>query len=163
MHAPDPDTDPMAELRLGMSLARPVAAPEGLREWLESLLPHAYVTPGNPVFAYALRGIQGGYSRRDLARSLALGLLRSEGLVVTGQGRGSFVADVPVATVSQRVGRLRHEVHCPDRAIEFDEGDAAEQIDVTVEVTAAPTTIAEAIGGRRRGRGRHRDRTATRA
>lgn len=101
------------------------------------------LTPGGQLPTEASLMDTYGVSRNTVR--LALGLLRSEGLVVTGQGRGSFVADAPVATVTHRAGRLRHEVHGPDHAIEFDEGGAAERIDVTVAITAASTTIAEAL------------------
>lgn len=87
-----------------------------------------------------------GVSRNTIR--LALGLLRAEGLVVTGQGRGSFVADVPATVVERGPRAQRHVVdsHGVDQQIvEFAEPGEADRIDVTVTTRVAPPVIADAL------------------
>ena len=76
------ENDPQQQLRIALSLTRPVVRGEGLRGWLESLLPHAYVRERNPLYAYEMRGITRERSQADLLRGLALSLLRDAGFGV---------------------------------------------------------------------------------
>lgn len=86
-----------------------------------------------------------GVSRNTVR--LALGLLRTDGLVVTGQGRGSFVAEVQTINAGRDVGGVRHVVAQLDHdSIEFGEPGDARRVDVSVAVREAATTIAEALG-----------------
>ena len=86
-----------------------------------------------------------GVSRNTIR--LALGLLRNEGLVVTGQGRGSFVADVESADPHGGMRIERHiNRHSLDSAIiEFGEPGDADRIDVAVTTRVAPPVVAEAL------------------
>jgi len=88
-----------------------------------------------------------GVSRNTIR--LALGLLRNEGLVVTGQGRGSFVADVESGEGHGGIGmRIERHVnrHSLDTAIiEFSEPGDADRIDVMVTTRVAPPMVAEAL------------------
>lgn len=87
-----------------------------------------------------------GVSRNTIR--LALGLLRTEGLVVTGQGRGSFVADVASSDVSRGARVQRHVVDrhsLETQIIEFGEPGEADRIDVTVTTRVPPPGIAEAL------------------
>lgn len=87
-----------------------------------------------------------GVSRNTVR--LALGLLRSEGLVVTGQGRGSFVAELPVheghdgppharALVARQTGIL---------SIEFAEPGDADDLELAVTIRPAPEHVGERLG-----------------
>jgi GntR family transcriptional regulator len=103
------------------------------------------LTPGGQLPTEAKLMDEYGVSRNTIR--LALGLLRTEGLVITGQGRGSFVADVasgespPAVRIERHVNR-----HCLDsQLIEFGEPGDAERIDVTVTTRVAPPVIAEAL------------------
>lgn len=87
-----------------------------------------------------------GVSRNTIR--LALGVLRDEGLVVTGQGRGSFVADVPSGNVQRGTRAQRHVVdrHGLDtQLVEFGEPGEAERIEVTVTTRVPPPGVAEAL------------------
>lgn len=89
---------------------------------------------------------QYGVSRNTIR--LALGLLRSEGLVITGQGRGSFVAEMVAGAAHRGPGPQRHVVdrHSLDRQIiEFGEPGDADRVDVTVTTRTAPPVIADAL------------------
>lgn len=103
------------------------------------------LTPGGQLPTEARLMDDYGVSRNTIR--LALGLLRSEGLVVTGQGRGSFVADVPSGE-TQRGTRIERHInrHSLDsRIIEFGEPGDADRIDVTVTTRVVPPVIAEAL------------------
>ncbi len=105
------------------------------------------LAPGRQLPTEAALMNRYGVSRNTIR--LALGVLRTEGLVVTGQGRGSFVADVPV----RRSPR-------PDRAfqqsITTDGGDVlgaelagrgdGQRIDVSVSTHPAPPHVADRLG-----------------
>lgn len=87
-----------------------------------------------------------GVSRNTVR--LALGLLRTEGLVVTGQGRGSFVADVSSGQTPRGARAQRHVVdehNLETQIIEFGEPGGADRIDVTVTTRIPPPGIAEAL------------------
>jgi GntR family transcriptional regulator len=103
------------------------------------------LTPGGQLPTEARLMDEYGVSRNTIR--LALGVLRSEGLVITGQGRGSFVADV--AGVAPRNARPpRHVVDqqtLDTHVIEFGEPGDADRIDVTVAVRLAPPVIADAL------------------
>lgn len=88
-----------------------------------------------------------GVSRNTVR--LALGLLRTEGLVVTGQGRGSFVADLAVPprapTPTERralSGRTTSTVIPVDLA---EPGDA-EHMTISATIRPAPPMVAERLG-----------------
>jgi len=104
------------------------------------------LTPGVQLPTEARLMDEYGVSRNTIR--LALGLLRSEGLVITGQGRGSFVADMPAGAV-QRGPRPAHHVvdrHSIDRQIiEFAEPGDADRVDVMVTTRMAPPVIADAL------------------
>jgi GntR family transcriptional regulator len=80
---------------------------------------------------------------------LALGLLRSEGLVETGQGRGSFVVDptsVPLRLNRSTINaRSRREASEAD-ALRTDLPHRTVRMDVTIELLAAPDDIAARLG-----------------
>lgn len=105
------------------------------------------LTPGGQLPTEANLMDAYGVSRNTIR--LALGLLRTEGLVVTGQGRGSFVTEV-ASTTSDRGGpQPRRRVvdrHSLGRhLIEYGEPGAAERIDVAGAVRTAPVEIAGAL------------------
>jgi len=88
-----------------------------------------------------------GVSRNTVR--LALGLLRSEGLVVTGQGRGSFVADVAAHPVdaSGRGSRLIVGRPSSDALIvELSEPPPGERMDLSVSNRPASPLIADRLG-----------------
>lgn len=80
-----------------------------------------------------------GVSRNTVR--LALGVLRTEGLVVTGQGRGSFVADLSTPATSRGARSLsrRGVVHVSD-ALD-DELTGAADDTVTDGVTTRPASV----------------------
>jgi GntR family transcriptional regulator len=86
-----------------------------------------------------------GVSRNTIR--LALGLLRNEGLVITGQGRGSFVADVESGEAhgGMRIERHVNRHSLDSQIIEFGEPGDADRIDVTATTRVAPPVIAEAL------------------
>jgi GntR family transcriptional regulator len=104
------------------------------------------LTPGGQLPTEAKLMDEYGVSRNTIR--LALGLLRTEGLVITGQGRGSFVADVALGEVPRAIRIERHvDRHCLDsQIIEFGEPGDADRVDVTVTMRVAPPVIAEALG-----------------
>lgn len=89
-----------------------------------------------------------GVSRNTVR--LALGVLRSEGLVVTGQGRGSFVADLSVEAddadhdgAAPRRIRARHgAVTVP---IDLTETRQGETVEVAVATRSAPEPVAQRL------------------
>lgn len=88
-----------------------------------------------------------GVSRNTVR--LALGVLRTEGLVVTGQGRGSFVAepsepDAPDAepVVELLAGRPR----ASDDVLDLGEPGRFDAVEVTVTQGPAPSAIADRLG-----------------
>jgi GntR family transcriptional regulator len=87
-----------------------------------------------------------GVSRNTVR--LALGLLRSEGLVITGQGRGSFVADLSAPATAGSKGprfvRSRSSLDVP--IVEFSEPSGAERMDINVSSRPASPQIAERLG-----------------
>ena len=88
-----------------------------------------------------------GVSRNTIR--LALGVLRTEGLVVTGQGRGSFVADVPVRRGGAGTDVLRQRVTWGGTdALTAELVDAVdrEHVDVTVATHPAPPHVADRLG-----------------
>jgi GntR family transcriptional regulator len=90
--------------------------------------------------------------RFDVSRNtvrLALGVLRTEGLVVTGQGRGSFVADVVVRGLPRAEGSLQATVTgrgSETLARELTEAVDAERVRVHVSTRPAPAAVAERLG-----------------
>ncbi|HSK97029.1 MAG TPA: GntR family transcriptional regulator [Euzebyales bacterium] len=104
------------------------------------------LSPGGQLPTEAKLMDRYGVSRNTIR--LALGLLRSEGLVITGQGRGSFVAEVPASVVQHGPRPQRHVIdrHSLDREIvEFDETADVDRVDVTVTTRIAPPAIADAL------------------
>lgn len=91
----------------------------------------------------------------DVARNtvrLALGLLRSEGLVYTGRGRGTFVAEDPTAAplrqmASRTHARSRRENTTQDAFVtDLAEVGRAGRMEIRVEKLAAPDEIASRLG-----------------
>lgn len=104
------------------------------------------LNPGGQLPTEARLMDEYGVSRNTIR--LALGLLRSEGLVITGQGRGSFVAEMPSGAARRSTPPQRHVVdrHSLDRQIiEFGEPGDADRVDVTVTTRTAPPVIADAL------------------
>jgi GntR family transcriptional regulator len=66
------------------------------------------LTPGGQLPTEAKLMDMYGVSRNTIR--LALEVLRQEGLVITGQGRGSFVADVAAGVVPRHAREQRHLV-----------------------------------------------------
>ena len=54
---------------------RPFPQGDGPPGWLKSLLPHAYIIPGDPVFLYEMRDYTASYDRQTLRRRLRWSLL----------------------------------------------------------------------------------------
>lgn len=88
-----------------------------------------------------------GVSRNTIR--LALGVLRTEGLVVTGQGRGSFVADVTARRGRAPADEL-HEVvtRGGSDALTAELADVVdrERIEVAVSTHPAPAHVADRLG-----------------
>jgi GntR family transcriptional regulator len=103
------------------------------------------LTPGGQLPTEAKLMDEYGVSRNTIR--LALGLLRTEGLVITGQGRGSFVAEVQSGDAHSGVRIERHvNRHSLDSAIiEFGEPGDADRVDLTVTTRVAPPVVAEAL------------------
>lgn len=88
-----------------------------------------------------------GVSRNTIR--LALGVLRTEGLVVTGQGRGSFVADVGVRHRPRGAAGLRRRVARGDGDpldSELSEAGDSPRVEVSVSTRPAPPYIADRLG-----------------
>lgn len=88
-----------------------------------------------------------GVSRNTVR--LALGVLRTEGLVVTGQGRGSFVADLPVHSVRQPVSVIRQMVtHDSSDALgpELTDSGVPAHVEISVSTAPAPPFVADRLG-----------------
>lgn len=87
-----------------------------------------------------------GVSRNTIR--LALGVLRTEGLVVTGQGRGSFVADVAARPESRSNADLRPTVeHGGDvLTAELSEPVEGAREEVSVSTHPAPPLVADRLG-----------------
>lgn len=87
-----------------------------------------------------------GVSRNTIR--LALGVLRTEGLVVTGQGRGSFVADVGVRHRPRGAGLQRRVARGANDPLDgelTEETDGA-RVEVSVSTRPAPPYIADRLG-----------------
>jgi GntR family transcriptional regulator len=90
--------------------------------------------------------------RFDVSRNtvrLALGVLRTEGLVVTGQGRGSFVADVAVRERPRATGTLESTVTgrgSETLARELTDVVDAQRVEVHVSTRPAPASVAARLG-----------------
>lgn len=78
---------------------------------------------------------------------LALGLLRDEGLIFTGQGRGSFVAEGRRRYRAATRRSARPLAGHPDDALiaDFAEPGRAEQMEISVARTPAPLPIADRL------------------
>lgn len=88
-----------------------------------------------------------GVSRNTIR--LALGVLRTEGLVITGQGRGSFVAEVPVRREQPRATAVRQSI-VEDGGDALgaelsDHGDGG-HVEVSVSTHPAPPHVADRLG-----------------
>lgn len=86
-----------------------------------------------------------GVSRNTVR--LALGLLRTEGLVVTGQGRGSFVAELPADHPPRPAARIERVVQPGSADVLTDELTADDERDeLTVTTVAASPALAARLG-----------------
>ena len=103
------------------------------------------LTPGRQLPTEARMMARYGVSRNTVR--LALGVLRTEGLVVTGQGRGSFVADLPEGRPARAGARVEHTVeHSFDDAFGIELAGDADGDELTVTTQAAPPYVAERLG-----------------
>jgi GntR family transcriptional regulator len=106
-----------------------------------------HLAPGRQLPTEAKLMDRYGVSRNTIR--LALGVLRTEGLVVTGQGRGSFVADVAVRRRPRGPGGLhRHVAHGAGDPLdsELSEPTDGARIEVSVSTRPAPPFIADRLG-----------------
>lgn len=105
------------------------------------------LTPGGQLPTESELMDRYGVSRNTIR--LALGVLRTEGLVVTGQGRGSFVADVPARRHRGAAGEV-HEVvtRGGSDALTAELADVVdrERIEVAVSTHPAPPHVADRLG-----------------
>lgn len=103
------------------------------------------LTPGRQLPTEARLMARYGVSRNTVR--LALGVLRTEGLVVTGQGRGSFVADLPAGRPARRGARVEHTVEPgATDALALDLAGDVEDDELTVTTRGAPPYVAERLG-----------------
>lgn len=127
--------------RTSRPLYRQVA--DELREQIE----HQELAPGGRLPTEAGLMQRYGVSRNTVR--LALGLLRTEGLVITGQGRGSFVADVPVRHQRAGLGAVRQTIDTDvTDALTGEITDAPDghRVEVRVSTHPAPAHVAERLG-----------------
>jgi GntR family transcriptional regulator len=105
------------------------------------------LTPGHQLPTEARLMDRYGVSRNTVR--LALGVLRTEGLVVTGQGRGSFVADVVVRRLPRAVGTREATIAgrgSETLARELTDVIDRERVEVRVATRPAPASVAERLG-----------------
>lgn len=104
------------------------------------------LTPGGQLPTEARLMDRYGVSRNTVR--LALGVLRTEGLVVTGQGRGSFVADLPAerpARPGTRVERTVEHNAADVLAVELAGAADGDGDELTVTTVSAPPGVAERL------------------
>jgi GntR family transcriptional regulator len=105
------------------------------------------LAPGRQLPTEATLMDRYGVSRNTIR--LALGVLRTEGLVVTGQGRGSFVADVAVRHRPRGSAGLQRRVAPGDGDpldSELSEETDSTRVEVSVSTRPAPPYIADRLG-----------------
>lgn len=97
------------------------------------------LAPGRQLPTEATLMDRYGVSRNTVR--LALGVLRTEGLVITGQGRGSFVADIGVRRRPASPDALaRRMVHGGNGPLDGELGEPADDARVEVSVSTRPAT-----------------------
>lgn len=105
------------------------------------------LAPGRQLPTEATLMERYGVSRNTIR--LALGVLRTEGLVVTGQGRGSFVAEVAVRRRTRGAAGLQRQTARGDGDPlddELTEATDSARVQVSVSTRPAPPFVADRLG-----------------
>jgi len=114
---------------------------------LRAQIQERQLAPGRQLPTEARLMDRYGVSRNTIR--LALGVLRTEGLVVTGQGRGSFVADVAVRHRPRGSTGLQRRIARADSDpldSELSEATDGARVEVSVSTRPAPPYIADRLG-----------------